>query len=52
MMSLLSSGEEDVNGSDELEGNHPLMRPGAMPRMTAAAMDEAISIVEEKFGCD
>jgi len=51
-LAQLSSGEEDVNGSDELKGNHPLMRPGAMPRMTAAAMDDAIGIVEEKFGCN
>ena len=43
------SSVEDMNDPDELEGNHPLMQPGAMPRMTATAMQEAIGIVKEKF---
>lgn len=48
-------GENDAEGSDDgedsgeelKEENHPLMRPGAMPRMTRAAIDMVVGIMEE-----
>ncbi|KAG7452931.1 uncharacterized protein BT62DRAFT_925475 [Guyanagaster necrorhizus] len=45
------SNNEDASG-DEDEGvlkeeNHPLLRPGAMPRMSRAAIDMVVGMVEE-----
>ena len=42
------SAEDDVGSDDEEEmdpKHHPLMRPGAMPRMSRAAMDAAVGMV-------
>ncbi|RDB17581.1 hypothetical protein Hypma_001026 [Hypsizygus marmoreus] len=42
---------QDGGGSDEeeelKEENHPLMRPGAMPRMTRAVIDMVVGMVED-----
>lgn len=38
--------EEDAEGELQAE-NHPLMRPGAMPRMSRAAIDMVVGMVEE-----
>ena len=53
------SGEEDGSGEDtedlededgELDSaKHPLLRPGAMPRMSRAALEMAVNIVEDAF---
>ena len=54
------ASEEDADGSgvsddgDEDDGelherHHPLLRPGAMPRMSRAAMDAAVGIVEDSI---
>ncbi|PBK96427.1 hypothetical protein ARMGADRAFT_696214 [Armillaria gallica] len=53
-----SGSEENVGGSDDdasgdedeevlKEENHPLLRPGAMPRMSRAAIDMVVDMVEE-----
>lgn len=54
------SGDEDVNGSDSAEesgdepeeeelqeAHHPLLRPGAMPRMSKAAIDKVMDMVHD-----
>ena len=41
----------DTNGDGSLDpAHHPLLRPGAMPRMSKAAMEMAVGIVEDAFG--
>ncbi|KAJ6476357.1 hypothetical protein C8R45DRAFT_1009744 [Mycena sanguinolenta] len=44
-----SEGDDmDENGDEELKPeNHPLMRPGAMPRMSRAAIDMVAAMVED-----
>ncbi|KAJ3479790.1 hypothetical protein NLI96_g8813 [Meripilus lineatus] len=53
-----SGGEEDhsaVESGDEMEVDsldpkrHPLMRPGAVPRMSKAAIEAAVGMVQEAF---
>ncbi|KAF8637125.1 hypothetical protein AX17_003029 [Amanita inopinata Kibby_2008] len=42
--------ESDEEEEEELEaGNHPLLRPGAVPRMSRAAIDMAIGMVKDDF---
>lgn len=45
---------EAEDSGDELEeldeSKHPLMKPGAVPRMSKAAMKAAVGMVEEEFG--
>ncbi|KAF9011631.1 hypothetical protein BDZ89DRAFT_1077571 [Hymenopellis radicata] len=44
-----ASGEDEDDDDEEEElrpENHPLMRPGAMPRMSRAAMDMVVDMVE------
>lgn len=39
-------GDEDMSEEEELDpARHPLLRPGAMPRMSRAAMDTAVGMV-------
>lgn len=41
----------DTNDDGPLDpAHHPLLRPGAMPRMSKAAMEMAVGIVENAFG--
>ena len=40
-------GDEDEGGLHEK--HHPLLRPGAMPRMSRAAIDAAVGIVEDSI---
>ncbi|PPQ64900.1 hypothetical protein CVT24_008241 [Panaeolus cyanescens] len=57
-----AEGEDDVSGSGEEEEDdrmdedepldpkhHPLLRPGAMPKMSKAALEMAVGIVENDF---
>ncbi|KAI4523834.1 hypothetical protein K525DRAFT_245410 [Schizophyllum commune Loenen D] len=42
----------DVDGDDAMdldERHHPLLRPGAMPKMSRAAMDAVVGMVERDF---
>ncbi|KAJ7145737.1 histone chaperone Rttp106-like-domain-containing protein [Mycena epipterygia] len=42
--------DEDGEGEEELRAeNHPLMRPGAMPRMSRAAIDMVAAMVEDEL---
>ncbi|KAK0210383.1 histone chaperone Rttp106-like-domain-containing protein [Desarmillaria ectypa] len=45
------SDDEDASGDEDeevlKEENHPLLRPGAMPRMSRAAIDMVVDMVEE-----
>lgn len=44
-----SAGSDDESGDEEEEfapKNHPLLRPGAMPRMSRAAIDAVVGMVE------
>lgn len=48
------AGDSDAEGEDEeeeelKEENHPLLRRGAVPRMSKAAMDMVVGMVEEDF---
>lgn len=50
-----SGGEEDGEGDeDDEEGDlnparHPLMRPGAVPKMSKGVMDMVVGVVEQEF---
>ena len=55
------SGVDDADNADEPDmdtkddgpldpAHHPLLRPGAMPRMSKAATEMAVGIVEDAFG--
>ncbi|KAK7460459.1 hypothetical protein VKT23_009180 [Stygiomarasmius scandens] len=42
------SGDEDDNGEEDMKPeNHPLLRPGAMPRMSRAAIDMVVDMVAD-----
>lgn len=47
------SGDEGSDEDDEVEeldpAKHPLLRPGAMPKMSKAAVEAAVGIVEDTF---
>ncbi|KAF5329475.1 hypothetical protein D9619_009125 [Psilocybe cf. subviscida] len=43
------SEEEDVEMQELDPAHHPLLRPGAMPKMSKAAMEMAVGIVEESL---
>lgn len=44
------SGEEEDDDVQELDpAHHPLLRPGAMPKMSKAAIEMAVGIVEESM---
>lgn len=48
-----ASSDEEMGDSDDAmeldERHHPLMRPGAMPKMSRAAMDAVVGMVERDF---
>jgi Histone chaperone Rttp106-like len=44
------SGEGEASGEELKEDHHPLMRPGAMPRMSRAAIDMVVGMMEEDMG--
>lgn len=45
-----SNAENEEDGDEELDpARHPLMRPGAMPKMSKAVMDAVVGMVEDDF---
>ena len=44
-----ASGKEDEEVEELDPAHHPLLRPGAMPRMSKAALQMAVGIVEDAF---
>ncbi len=45
------SGDDDGDEKEsDNEGRHPLLQPGAMPKMSRAAIEAAVGIVERDFG--
>ncbi|CAA7262680.1 unnamed protein product [Cyclocybe aegerita] len=48
-----SDEEDDNNGNDGVKtedpAKHPLLRPGAVPKMSKAALEMAVGIIEEDF---
>ena len=48
-----SDDEDGMDGEGELdEAHHPLMRPGAMPKMSKAAMETVVQMVADDFDGD
>lgn len=45
-------GEPEDENEELDEAHHPLMRPGALPKMSKAAMDAAVSIVTDDLAGD
>jgi hypothetical protein len=47
----VDEADMDTNDDGPLDpAHHPLLRPGAMPRMSKTAMEMAVGIVEDAFG--
>src|SRR6266567_1383025 len=47
-----NSEGQDMNGDDNRldPAHHPLLRPGALPRMSKASIEMAVGFVEDAFG--